>query len=48
MLGTLYNCTLTGNSASYGGGGASGGTLYNCIVYYNIAIAVILIGRVVP
>ncbi len=33
---TLSNCTLSGNSASYGGG-ASGGTLNNCIVYYNIS-----------
>ena len=34
--GTLYNCTLTGNSADIGGG-AYYGTLYNCIVYYNTA-----------
>jgi hypothetical protein len=33
---TLNNCTLTGNSASTGGGTA-GGTLNNCIVYYNWA-----------
>jgi PKD repeat protein len=33
---TLNNCTLSGNSAGYGGG-ASGGTLNNCIAYYNIA-----------
>ena len=32
----LNNCTLTGNSAS-SGGGTSGGTLNNCIVYYNSA-----------
>ena len=32
--GTLYNCTLTGNSAG-GGGGASGGTLYNCTLTGN-------------
>jgi PKD repeat protein len=35
--GTLYNCTLTGNSARYGGGGASICALYNCIVYFNTA-----------
>jgi hypothetical protein len=38
--GTLYNCTLSGNSAYYGGGGgANSCTLYNCIVYYNTASA---------
>ena len=36
MSGTLNNCTLTGNSASYGGG-AEYATLNNCIVYYNTA-----------
>ena len=35
--GTLNNCTLAGNSASSFGGGASDCSLYNCIVYYNIA-----------
>ena len=35
--GTLYNCTLTGNSGN-NGGGACGGTLYNCIVYFNTAV----------
>jgi hypothetical protein len=34
--GTLYNCTLTGNS-SMEGGGVGSCTLYNCIVYYNSA-----------
>jgi len=28
------NCTLTGNAAAHGGG-AYGGTLNNCIIYYN-------------
>src|SRR5207244_2000797 len=32
----VSNCLLTGNLA-YLGGGASGGTLNNCIVYYNNA-----------
>ena len=32
----VSNCTLIGNSASFGGG-AYGGTLNNCIVYYNNA-----------
>ena len=38
---TLYNCTLTGNSAGYdhspgaSGAGAGACTLYNCILYYN-------------
>jgi hypothetical protein len=32
----LSNCILTGNSAEEGGG-AYGGNLYNCIVYYNTA-----------
>jgi hypothetical protein len=32
----LNNCTLSGNSAIEGGG-ADGGTLNNCIVYYNVA-----------
>jgi len=31
----LNNCTLTGNSATYGGGGAEACMLNNCIVYYN-------------
>jgi len=35
--GTLYNCTLAGNSATSDGGGADGGTLNNCIAYYNSA-----------
>src|SRR6185295_5909446 len=30
-------CTVTGNSAVSGGGGAFGGTLNNCIVYFNTA-----------
>jgi len=33
----LNNCTLTGNSAYDAGGGAYGGALNNCIVYYNTA-----------
>jgi alpha-tubulin suppressor-like RCC1 family protein len=33
----LNNCTLTGNSARTNGGGAYGGTLTNCIVFYNTA-----------
>jgi len=32
----LYNCTVTGNSAS-SAGGASGGILYNSIIYFNNA-----------
>jgi hypothetical protein len=32
---TLYDCTLSGNSAAYAGGGASGGTLYNCTLTGN-------------
>src|SRR5207245_2676812 len=36
QVGTLNNCTLTGNSAS-SAGGATGSTLNNCIVYYNVA-----------
>ncbi|MGA3284257.1 MAG: choice-of-anchor Q domain-containing protein [Verrucomicrobiota bacterium] len=32
--GTLYNCTLTGNSANLGGG-VFGGTLYNCTLSGN-------------
>jgi hypothetical protein len=36
-LGTLNNCTLTRNSAWYYGGGVSGSTLNNCIVYFNTA-----------
>ena len=35
---TLYNCTLSGNSASTGGG-VYNCTLYNCIVYYNTAVS---------
>ena len=34
--GTLYNCTLTDNSATYGGG-AYNGTLYNCTLTGNWA-----------
>jgi hypothetical protein len=34
---TLNNCSLSGNSASSKGGGAYGGTLNNCIAYYNHA-----------
>jgi hypothetical protein len=34
--GTLNNCTMVGNSAQNGSGGAYGGTLNDCIVYYNI------------
>jgi hypothetical protein len=40
--GTLYNCTLTGNSAGSKisfGGGAFGSTLYNCLVAGNSASA---------
>jgi hypothetical protein len=33
----LNNCTLSGNSAPHFGGGAFGGTLENCIVYFNMA-----------
>ena len=36
-MSTLNNCTLTGNSADSVGGGAVGGTLNNCIVYFNTA-----------
>src|SRR5205807_381708 len=36
-VGTLNNCTVTGNSAFYRGGGAVGATLNNCIVYLNTA-----------
>jgi len=35
--GQLTNCTLTANWASTSSGGANGGTLDNCIVYYNTA-----------
>lgn len=35
QAGTLYNCTLTGNSASNRGGGAHYGTLYNCTLTGN-------------
>jgi hypothetical protein len=35
--GTLNNCTITGNSAVDGSGGAYSCTLNNCIVYYNSA-----------
>lgn len=34
----LRNCTLTGNSAARDGGGSYGGTLHNCILYYNTAL----------
>jgi len=34
---TLYNCTVTGNSATERGGGLFGGTLYNCLIYFNQA-----------
>jgi parallel beta-helix repeat protein len=34
----LNNCTLSGNIAN-SGGGVSGGTLKNCIVYYNAALS---------
>src|SRR6202034_1878740 len=34
--GVLNNCTLTGNSATYGGG-ASHATVTNCILYGNSA-----------
>jgi hypothetical protein len=39
--GTLYNCTLSGNSAEHGafGGGAYGSTLYNCTLSGNSAFA---------
>jgi hypothetical protein len=33
--GALYNCTLIGNSPGVGGSGADGGSLYNCISYFN-------------
>jgi hypothetical protein len=36
--GTLYNCTLTGNS-SYAGGGASGSTLVGCTLNNNSAFS---------
>jgi hypothetical protein len=35
--GKLYSCTLIGNRADLMGGGVYGGTLCNCIVYYNTA-----------
>ena len=34
----MYNCTLTGNDASYGGG-AYQSTLTNCIVFYNTTLS---------
>src|SRR5207249_942528 len=36
-VGTFNGCTIVGNSASQGAGGAFGGTLNNCILYYNFA-----------
>jgi hypothetical protein len=33
--GTLNNCTIVGNYAVNNGGGAYGGILNNCIIYYN-------------
>ena len=33
----LFNCTLTDNEAQFEGGGSWGGTLVNCLVYYNRA-----------
>ena len=38
-MGTLNNCTLTGNTATDGGGGAYDSTLNNCIIYFNTAPA---------
>jgi parallel beta-helix repeat protein len=34
----LYNCTLTGNSARYAGGGAYWASLKNCIIFFNTAL----------
>ena len=31
----LYDCTLSGNRAGLGGGGANGCTLYNCTLTGN-------------
>ena len=31
----LYHCTLIGNTSDEAGGAVYGGTLYNCIVYFN-------------
>jgi PKD domain-containing protein len=36
-VGTFNGCTIVGNSAGQGAGGAFGGTLNNCILYYNSA-----------
>jgi hypothetical protein len=35
LSGVISNCTLTGNSSVYGGGGEFGGTLNNCILRSN-------------
>ena len=33
----MQNCTISGNSADFQGGGTAFGTVRNCIVYYNSA-----------